>query len=123
MKTFIEMAWTVFTWPLKTIYRKGPRILYLWEGLGNDHICYELTKIDAIFWSSSEESMSACDELIDRKFEAFVISVYGFLFAYFAYTLFCIKLYEYVFVSRLHKLLDGGNKTFSIFDKDVSSKK
>lgn len=116
MNTVKELAWTLVKWPLKTLYRKGPRILYLWEGLGIENICYELTKIDALFWSSSEDSVFACNELINRKFEAFVVSVYGFLFVYVAYTLFCIKVYEYVFVSRLNAILDGGNKTLSIRD-------
>lgn len=120
MNTIKELAWTLLKWPLKTLYRKGPRILYLWEGLGKENICYELTKIDALFWSSSEDSMSACDELINRKFEAFVVSVYGFLFVYLAYTLFCIKVYEYVFVSRLNAILDGGNKTLSIRENSGS---
>ena len=123
MDTFKELVWTLLKWPLKTLYRKGPRILYLWEGLSEENICYELTKIDALFWSSSEESLSACDELITRKFEAFVVSIYGFLFLYFAYTFFCMKVYEYVFVSRLHAILDGGNKTLSIRDNDETSKK
>lgn len=117
MNTLREIGWTILKWPLTTLYKKGPRILYFWEGLGQENICYELTKIDALFWSSSVDSMLACEELITRKFEAFVISVYGFLFAYLAYTLFCIKIYEYVAVSRINALLDSKDKTLSIRDK------
>lgn len=122
MNTLREIGWTILKWPLTTLYKKGPRILYFWEGLGQENICYELTKIDALFWSSSVDSMLACEELITRKFEAFVISVYGFLFAYLAYTLFCIKIYEYVAVSRINALLDSKDKTLSIRDK-ISQKK
>lgn len=123
MNTLKQLAWTLMKWPLKTLYKKGPRILYFWEGLSEDNICYEITKIDARFWSSSDDSVFACEELISRKFDAFVVSVYWLLFAYLAYTLFCIKVYEYVFVSRLNALLDGGNKTLSIRDKDEHSTK
>ena len=118
-----ELAWILLKWPLKTLYQRGPRFLYFLEGLSEENICYELTKIDAIFWSSSGESMFACQEMIDRKFEAFVVSVYGLLFVYFAYTLFCIKVYEYVFLSRLNALLDSGNKTLSIHDNKRSMSK
>lgn len=111
MDTVRDLVWTLLKWPLKTLYRKGPRIVYLWEGLSEENICYELTNIDALFWSSSDDSMFACEELIRRKFEAFVISIYTILLVYLAYTLFCIKLYDYVFVSRLNALLDGGNRT------------
>lgn len=114
-----SVAWTLLKWPLETLYRKGPRVLYFWEGLGEENICYELTNIDALFWLSSVDSALACEELINRKFEAFVISVYGFLLVYLAYTLFCIKMYEYVFVSRLHALLGGGSKSLTIRDIDV----
>lgn len=122
MNTLKKLAWTLLKWPLKTLYKKGPRILYLWEGLGEENICYELTKIDAFFWSSSEDSMSACEELIARKFEAFVVCVYGFLFAYLAYTLFCIKVYEYVARSRLNAYLERENKALSVRDKHKVSK-
>lgn len=118
MNTLKELAWTLLQWPLKALYRKGPRILHLWEGLSEENICYELTKIDALFWSSSADSVFACEELIRRKFEAFVVSVYAILLVYLAYTMFCVKLYEYIFVSRLNALLDGGNKTLSIRDID-----
>ncbi|CAM9099238.1 unnamed protein product [Sphacelaria rigidula] len=116
MDALKELAWTFLKWPLKTLYRKGPRLLYFWEGLGEENMCYELTNIDALFWSSSDDAIFACEELIRRKFEAFVISIYAILLVYLAYTFFCVKLYEYVFISRLNALLDGGNKTLSIGD-------
>lgn len=105
-----RLVWTFLKWPLETVYMKGPRSLFLWEGLSEENICFELTNIDAIFWSSSEDSAFACEELIRRKFEAFIVAVYGVLVVYFAYTLFCIKVYEYVFASRLNALLGGGGK-------------
>ena len=107
MNTLKKLAWTLLKWPLKTLYKKGPRLLYLWEGLSEENICYELTNIDALFWLTSEDSVFACDELIRRKFEAFVVSFYGLLLAYLAYTFFCIKFYEYVLVSRLDALVAG----------------
>lgn len=111
-----EVLWSLVKWPLETLYRKGPRVLWFWEGMEDENICHELTNIDARFWSSSIDSMVACDELIGRKFEAFVVSVCGILLAYVAYTLFCIKVYEHVFAVRLNALLDGGNRTLSIRD-------
>ncbi|CAN0329046.1 unnamed protein product [Ectocarpus sp. 12 AP-2014] len=122
MNALKKLAWTLLKWPLKTLYKKGPRLLYLWEGLSEENICYELTKIDALFWSSSEDSMSACDELITRKFEAFVVAVYGLIFAYLAYTLFCIKVYEYVARCSLNALLENENKALTVRDKDEVSK-
>ncbi|CAM9105723.1 unnamed protein product [Ectocarpus sp. 12 AP-2014] len=118
MDTLKSLAWSVMKWPLETLYKKGPRIMYFWEGLSEENICYEMTKIDALFWLSSEDSMFACEEMISRKFEAFVVLVYGLLFAYISYTLFCIKVYEYVFVSKLNALLHNGNKTLCSDNKD-----
>lgn len=105
MDTINKVIWTILKWPLETLYRKGPKKLFFWEGLSEENICFELTNIDATFWSSSDDSAFACEELVRRKFEAFVVSVYALLFLYFAYTLFCIKVYEYVFVSKLKALL------------------
>ena len=107
MDTLKDLVWTFLKWPLRTLYMKGPRIIYLWEGLSEENICYELTNIDALFWLASEDSVFACEELIRRKFEAFVVSFYGLVLAYLAYTFFCIKFYEYVLVSRLDALVDG----------------
>lgn len=122
-----EILWECIKWPLKALYRKGPRFVFLWEGLSEENICYELTNIDALFWSSSDESIFACEELIRRKFEAFVVSVYGLVIVYMAYTFFCIKLYEYVFESRLKALLDNGDKTLTIRgrvdDQKIKNKK
>ncbi len=104
METLQRTLWAIAKWPLEALYRKGPRLVYLWEGLSEDNICYELTNVDALFWSSSVDSMVACEQLIRRKFEAFVVAVYGLLFVYVAYTLFCIKLYDYIFITRLNAI-------------------
>ena len=103
------MNYIIVSWPLKTLYRKGPRLLYLWEGLSEENTCYELTKIDDLFWSSVD-AVFTYEELIRLKFEAFVITVYTLLLMYLTYTFFCVKLYEYVFISRRNALLDGGNQ-------------
>ena len=120
MKAFKDLIWSLLKWPLETLYRKGPRLLSFWEGLSDENICFELTNIDAVFWLSSVDAEFACEELILRKFEAFVISVYTVLLLYLAYTMFCVMVYEYVFASRLHALLNRGNKTLSFHDTPKS---
>ena len=49
----------ILRWPLKTLYMRGPKLFFLWEGLSEESICFELTNVDSTFWVSSEETMIA----------------------------------------------------------------
>jgi len=95
----------ILRWPLKTLYMRGPKLFFLWEGLSEESICFELTNVDSTFWVSSEETMIACDDLIRRKIDAFLITVYGILLCYAIYTTLSLILYKYFFISYMNAVL------------------
>ncbi|BBI30563.1 hypothetical protein QKT49_gp200 [Acanthamoeba castellanii medusavirus] len=77
------LANTIFTaliaQPLYTLYRRGPSIAGYgwWEGASDEDICSRLTGVNAEFWRAGPASSAMCSELIDRKFDAFVIGTLG----------------------------------------------
>ena len=95
----------IFTEPLKFIYKNGPGVFLLWEGVSDESICYEITSVDSTFWSSTVETASACSEIIERKSNAFIIAVYLLLGTYSLYTLASLLIYRYFFMSHLSAII------------------
>ena len=92
---------SIFTWPLRYVYKNGPRMFLFWEGISDESICYEMTRVDSSFWKSNDETASACSEIIERKSNAFIIAVYVIVFVYGMYTLLSLLLYRYFFLPHL----------------------
>lgn len=95
----------IFTEPLKFIYKNGPSVFLLWEGVSDESICYEITSVDSTFWSSTDETVSACSEIIDRKSNAFIIAVYMIMGTYSLYTIASLLIYRYFFMSHLSAII------------------
>lgn len=77
--------------PLKTLYFGGPRLWGWggWEGISNEEICAQLTQVPAKVWENSIN----CSQLIERKFQTFLISI-GSL----TYFLFIYKFLNYLYL-------------------------
>jgi hypothetical protein len=75
VSTIVDVVLKVSLFPLEILYFHGPR---LWgygfqEGAKAETICSEVTGIRSGFWSSTPESFTECEDLLKRKFHAFVI--------------------------------------------------
>lgn len=105
MDYVLKIIGIVLIKPLRFIYKNGPSFLLLWEGISDESICYELTSVDSSFWSSNDETASACSEIIERKFNAFVIAVYLLIGTYCIYVLVSLIIYKYFFMSQMSALL------------------
>ena len=79
------IAWTamavdmVFLAPLRLVYFQGPQYkgVGFWEGAHSADICAHVSNgVPASHWDT-EAGKSACAELVERKFVAFAIGVYG----------------------------------------------
>lgn len=95
----------IFTRPLRFIYKNGPGVFLLWEGISDESICYELTSVESSFWKSNGETVSACSEIIERKSNAFIIAVYILVGCYCMYTLTSLLVYRYFFIPHLSAIL------------------
>jgi len=78
-------------YPLKLLYFGGPRLWGWggWEGISTEEICAQLTQVPAKVWENSTN----CIELIERKFQTFLISI-GSL----AYFILVYKIINYVYL-------------------------
>jgi hypothetical protein len=67
--------------PLKTLYMNGPAIggYGFWESLPPEEICATLTRVEASFWHKTLPSVAMCEQLIERKTDAFVIGTIAFV--------------------------------------------
>ena len=97
----------VFTQPLRFIYKNGPGVFLLWEGISDESICYELTSVDSSFWKSNDETSFACSEIIERKSNAFIIAFYILIGTYCLYTIVSLLLYKYFFMSYFSAILSN----------------
>ena len=75
MATALILSWLLA--PLRLLYLRGPAWSGwgFWEGRPPDDICAELTHVDARHWRDDLSGPAACDDLVDRKFQAFAIGI------------------------------------------------
>lgn len=68
------MSKIVITSPLRFIYLHGPSLagFGFWNGVPYSQICAQITKVDNEHW---KDHSFACQSLIDRQVDAFVVSV------------------------------------------------
>jgi hypothetical protein len=109
-----KVSRAIFIWPLLSLYKKGPKVFLLWEGIRDESICYELTKVESSFWVSNNETALACSELIERKSIAFVIAVYVMIFAYLLYAIGSLLMYKYFIIDRFSAVILDKIDTISI---------
>jgi hypothetical protein len=100
-----KVSRAIFIWPLLSLYKNGPKVFLLWEGIRDESICYELTKVESSFWISNNETISACSELIERKSFAFVIAVYIVIFSYLLYAIGSLIIYKYFILDRFSAVI------------------
>lgn len=73
--------------PLKKLYFTGPAVLQLgfWGGLGPTEICQTLSPLSNTFWQNHP---TECFELMERRFEAFRVSLEIFIYFLLLYHLY-----------------------------------
>jgi hypothetical protein len=71
----LDVAMRVLFFPLEILYFHGPKLwgYGFYEGGRKETICSEVTGVRSGFWSDSQESFTECEDLLRRKFHAFVI--------------------------------------------------
>lgn len=86
--------------PLKTLYFDGPTILGIgfWEKLPAKDICSRLTGVSATFWDKYD-SLKECKDLVDRKFDTFIVGTFTISYIWFTYKLISYLLFR-LFVIR-----------------------
>lgn len=75
----------LFRWfvdiPLRLLYFHGPQIRTLgigfWEGQSMEQICAQLTNgyTDGAFWQHSSQSTEMCRDIVQRRYQSFVLTV------------------------------------------------
>lgn len=71
--------------PLWTLYRRGPEFTFVvggtstismgfWKGADDVDVCARITGVSALHWAT-EDGNRACETLISKHFDAFVIGV------------------------------------------------
>lgn len=61
--------------PLRVLYFHGPRLggYGFQEGVSLEHACEKVTSVRSDFWGGSEGAFSECADILERKFNAFVV--------------------------------------------------
>lgn len=65
------------TLPLRVLYFHGPRLggYGFQEGVSNEHACEQFTSVRSEFWAGSRDASGECSEILERKFNAFVVGL------------------------------------------------
>ncbi len=74
------IAYPFVEYPAKMLYFNGPAVFGFWEGKGPAEICERLTTIESSFWGHGHITASECLNLIQRKYQAFLLVVYFLLY-------------------------------------------
>lgn len=75
------------TLPLRVLYFHGPRLggYGFQEGARMEHTCEQLTSVSSEFWAGSRGASEECREILERKFNAFVVGCCALLVTFTCY--------------------------------------
>lgn len=98
------IGYYLFVFPLREIYFKGPRLWGWggWEGFASEDICAHLTQVTSSVWKSQHDH---CTDLLERKFQAFLVSVFGISYFFLAYKLLSYLWFRYFILAPILKEL------------------
>lgn len=73
----LKKAMYFATLPLRVLYFHGPR---LWgygfqEGVEREQSCEQFTSVKSGFWAGSSDAQGECIEMLERKFNGFVVGL------------------------------------------------
>lgn len=109
VQSALNMAMYFAALPLRVLYFHGPRLggYGFQEGVSYEQACEKVTSVRSDFWVGSEGAFSECTDILERKFNAFVIG--SFALATGAAIIHCI----YVF-STIHAISPTAKKVDDI---------
>jgi hypothetical protein len=84
-------------YPLQTLYFHGPTIMGhygFWNGKSKEDICSQLTLMPAKTWLDFNLNKE-CNDLLEKKFHSFYISILFSLYIFILYNLFSYVWYRY----------------------------
>ena len=92
----------VFVHPLRTLYFYGPRLHGhgFWGGLSPEDSCAQLTGVAAAMWANQ---LTACRDLLDRKFYSFLVAVFFAIYIWLWYILIRTYIFRTFYIDPLVK--------------------
>lgn len=100
ISTLLQIPYMLFIFPIKSLYFKGPSI-YGWGGWGGINaadICSQLTQVPSSHWTIYYQG---CNELLERKFESFMVVVGFSVYLWALYKLISYLWFRYFIVAPL----------------------
>lgn len=73
--SLLKSVYGLAVFPLKVLFFRGPRLWGYGFGGGSspETMCQSFTDVRSEFWGSSEATQTECFEILERRFDAFVV--------------------------------------------------
>ena len=100
------------TFPMRVLYFHGPRLggYGFQEGVSSESVCEKYTSVRSDFWKGSDDAITECAVIMERKFNAFLVgSVALFVIGMFLQYLHIMST-RYAIYPRLKKIDDDISK-------------
>lgn len=71
----LESVYRLAVFPLRVLFFRGPRLWGYGFGGGSspETMCQSFTDVRSEFWGSSDATQAECFEILERRFDAFVV--------------------------------------------------
>lgn len=101
---------TLVVLPFRRLYFDGPECagFGFWQGRPSHEICNMITGVGGDLWTSNAEE---CEDLLERKFKAFVVLFETLIYWYVAYQLIQVLFMRIVFVHPIVQKLEALSET------------
>lgn len=98
IKSFLLLPYTIFVYPIKSLYFMGPSISGWggWGGINAVDICSQLTQVPSSHWL---KNMEGCNDLLERKFSSFLILLACSFYVWMLYKFLCNVCYRYFIIN------------------------
>lgn len=74
-KSSLGVVYRLLVFPLRVLFFRGPKLWGYGFGGGRsaDEMCQSFTDVRSEFWRSSDTTQNECFEILERRFDAFVV--------------------------------------------------
>ena len=99
-------VYNLCVFPLRVLFFRGPRLWGYGFGGGSspENMCQSFTNVRSEFWSSSDTTQTECFEILEKRFDAFVVGAVALTTAALTIQFLYLVVNRYFFLKPLNEV-------------------
>ena len=118
-------VYNLSVFPLRVLFFRGPRLWGYGFGGGSspENMCQSFTNVRSEFWSSSDTTQTECFEILEKRFDAFVVGAVALTTAALTIQFLYLVVNRYFFLKPLNEVNRNLERIVVVMESTFKSNK